>query len=403
MKRIIIILIFIGLGVQGQSLDSLIIAAIKSSPAVKAKSKAFDVALKQIETSGVWADPILTGGVFILPVETRVGPQLGKIGIQQMFPFWGALKVEKSSAKLKAEMLFEDLKWTQMVVANELKSLYYSWVSSVEKEVLLEEYIASLRKVHRTLEIRMGNGKASAQDLYRTQLLIDEKSLERSLMAEEAISIENQLKALIHSDSIVLEKEWFDEVLLDNELSDSVSSEHPILRKKEFQQKYFNEKAEFSKYQRYPKLGIGLDYIFIGQREGTNLDGNGKDALMPMFSLSLPIAQKKYKSKVEAFQLKVEEANYELEEVLLYREIELESLRFRWTKISRLIELNRSQMNLIDSTLTLLKTGYANDRVDYIEVIDAEQKKINYALKLIDLQEELAILKAKEILIVGSK
>merc|ERR1711974_383443 len=37
-------------------------------------------------------DPTFSFGYFISPVETRVGPQRAKVGLTQMFPWFGTLK-----------------------------------------------------------------------------------------------------------------------------------------------------------------------------------------------------------------------------------------------------------------------------------------------------------------------
>ena len=43
-------------------------------------------------------------------------------------------------------------------------------------------------------------------------------------------------------------------------------------------------------------LGFGLDYIYVEKRPDMNFSDNGKDIIMPMVSLSIPVFNKKYKS-----------------------------------------------------------------------------------------------------------
>ena len=41
-----------------------------------------------------------------------------------------------------------------------------------------------------------------------------------------------------------------------------------------------------------PKIGFGLDYINVSERPDINFIDNGKDIIMPMISLSIPIFNK---------------------------------------------------------------------------------------------------------------
>ena len=52
-----------------------------------------------------------------------------------------------------------------------------------------------------------------------------------------------------------------------------------------------------------PQIGVGIDYVIIQPLEGSTVKNNGKDALMPMVSLSLPIFRKKHQSQTREIQL----------------------------------------------------------------------------------------------------
>jgi outer membrane protein TolC len=58
-----------------------------------------------------------------------------------------------------------------------------------------------------------------------------------------------------------------------------------------------------TKKEGLPSIGIGLDYIFVENRAIDNLADNGKDIIMPMVSVSIPLFSKKYSSKQKQLQL----------------------------------------------------------------------------------------------------
>ena len=56
-----------------------------------------------------------------------------------------------------------------------------------------------------------------------------------------------------------------------------------------------------------PNLGFGLDYIPVAERPAMDFSDNGKDIIMPMVSLSIPILNNKYKSISKQNELRQQE------------------------------------------------------------------------------------------------
>ena len=65
--------------------------------------------------------------------------------------------------------------------------------------------------------------------------------------------------------------------------------------------------------QRSPMLGFGLDYVNVDERADMDFSDNGKDIVMPMVSVSIPIFTKKYDSKSK--QNKFQQEKLELEKL----------------------------------------------------------------------------------------
>ncbi len=56
----------------------------------------------------------------------------------------------------------------------------------------------------------------------------------------------------------------------------------------------------------YPMVGLGLNYSFISKNEMSASAMNGKDMIMPMVTVTLPLYRKKYNAMVkEADLLKI--------------------------------------------------------------------------------------------------
>ena len=63
-------------------------------------------------------------------------------------------------------------------------------------------------------------------------------------------------------------------------------------------------------------FGFGLDYVNVEKRPDVNFSDNGKDVLMPMVSLSIPIFNSKYKSRTKQNKLQKQEITFKKQERL---------------------------------------------------------------------------------------
>ena len=65
----------------------------------------------------------------------------------------------------------------------------------------------------------------------------------------------------------------------------------------------YRAKNEMDKKMSYPMLGLGLQYMLIGENKTASMDSgmkpemSGMDMIMPMFSISIPIYRNKYKAQ----------------------------------------------------------------------------------------------------------
>ena len=73
-----------------------------------------------------------------------------------------------------------------------------------------------------------------------------------------------------------------------------------------------NARLEVARKQGLPKLGVGLDYVFVGTGMN-NFPDSGKDVIMPMVTVSLPIFRKKYDAAVTEAKLMQENYSFQKE------------------------------------------------------------------------------------------
>jgi outer membrane protein TolC len=132
------------------------------------------------------------------------------------------------------------------------------------------------------------------------------------------------------------------------------------------------------KKQGSPKIGVSLDYILVGDRTDILVPDNGKNAFMPMASVSLPIFRSKYKSAQKEALLMREAYALQKEELINNLRSNYESIQFEIQRQWELAQLYESQAQDSERSLNLLFVSYSNSGEDYVEVLRMQQQVVKY-------------------------
>jgi outer membrane protein TolC len=152
----------------------------------------------------------------------------------------------------------------------------------------------------------------------------------------------------------------------------------------------YRAKSEMDKKMAYPMFGIGLQYMWIGKTpenggsmndmSGMN-DMNGKDMLMPMLSVSIPVFRNKYKAaRQESKRLQqASEAEYADTRNLL--EAALYQFRHQLDEAQRKITLYRKQSELAQRAYDLVVREFVSGKSDLSAVLQIQRQLLDYQFK----------------------
>jgi outer membrane protein TolC len=125
------------------------------------------------------------------------------------------------------------------------------------------------------------------------------------------------------------------------------------------------------------------------------VENNGKNAFMPMITLSLPIYRQRYKALRE-------EALYQQEALTNARQDMINKLNSSYSdalwelqKSGNEIELFKQQIDQADQAYRLLARAYAAAGEEFEEMLRMIRQKLNYQLALIDARKRFSSLTAK--------
>ncbi len=99
--------------------------AAKNNPAVLQKFSEYQASLQRVPQAGSLADPELSVGVFLKPMELINGNQIADIRLMQMFPWFGVLKSAKDEMSLMANSKFELFRDAKLQVYYDVQRAWY--------------------------------------------------------------------------------------------------------------------------------------------------------------------------------------------------------------------------------------------------------------------------------------
>ena len=380
MKNILFLLIWsVAFAAAAQDpLSGYIKQASENNPGLQSHYAAFEASLERAAQVSGLPNPSLSVGYFIQPVETRVGPQQAKFSLSQMFPWFGSLSAKGDAVAAAAEARYLEYVDARQKLVTSVKGRYYDmWqmreVLELERENLrvLESYEELV-----TTQLRSGDGQLSS--VYRVQMEIEEAETRISILQEQLLQLQQSFNRLLNLPP-QSELEIADTLLTDEEIvaTDSLGL-HPAVAQ-------FAQMKESAQYQElaaqksgFPSLGLGLDYVMVGERSDMAVEDNGKDVVMPMVSLSLPIWRKQYRAAEKEAQLQQQQYNFQWQDAINELGTRLDMSLFKLREAKSEMNLYKEELVLARKTLELTITDYTNDREEFEEILRLQQKIIQY-------------------------
>lgn len=384
MKKIIII-IFTAFGfstlTNAQSLDDYFKLAAENNPGLQAKYKSFEAAMQKVTQVSSLPDPNLSFGYFVSPVETRVGPQRARFSLTQMFPWFGTLKAQENAATLMAEAKYQEFLDARNKLYYQVSASYYP-LYELQKLISIEEENQRILSSYKEIAtIQFQNDKGSMVDVLRVDIMLKDATTNLSILEQKQKPLVTRFNKLLNrsdDDNIVVRDSLFTFSLPANYRKDSLLASNPILDELELKIEASKASEQAAIKQGLPKLGVGLDYVIVGQRTDMSVPDNGKDAFMPMVSVSLPIFRGKYKAAQKEAQLMQESYSLQREEATNRLTSSYDMIWFEIQKQVELIQLYEEQIQESGQSLNLLFSAYSNSGKDFEEVLRMQQQILKY-------------------------
>jgi len=386
-----IILVLISMGSYSQTLEEYFKIAAENNPGLLSQYKEFEAVLQKVPQVSTLPDPSLSFGYFVSPVETRVGPQKARFSLTQMFPWFGTLKAQGDAAALMAEAKYQSFLDARNKLYFEVSAAYYPLYELQEWIKIEERNIAILESYKTISNSKFKNGVGTLVDVLRVDIFLKESQTNLEILKKKERPLLTTFNKLLNRGEFepvsISETLEIDMLSFDNG-KDSLLVDHPLLNSLELKVKAVEASERAAIKQGFPKIGLGLDYVMVDKRTDMVVPDNGKDVLMPMVTLSLPIFRKKYKAAVKEAQLMQESYSLQKTEMTNSLLSNYEMAFFDIEQQTELVSLFDEQITESEQALNLLFTSYGNSGKDFEEVLRMQQQLLTYdKLKITALKQ----------------
>jgi len=167
-------------------------------------------------------------------------------------------------------------------------------------------------------------------------------------------------------------------------VSDSMLNHNPMLGMLQFEQQSLEAKKRMVTSMGYPMVGLGVNYSLNKKSEMSTSPMNGKDMIMPMVTVTLPIYRKKYKAmQNEADLLKsATEQGFKATSNSLQAEY-YEALQL-YQDAQRRASLYNKQIQLVDKTLEITIKSFSASGSGLTDILRIRQQLLDYQFKQIE-------------------
>ena len=376
-----------GIDNKEDSLAVYIAEAIRNNPGLRSEYQAYQAQMANAQGAGVLSDPQLSVGLFPQAMHHVNGKQLATITIMQMFPWFGTLKAGREQMEYKAQEAYQKFREKSLSTAFNVEKQWYSILATQEKVKAVKQKRALLNDIKKVAIYLYKNYTAGRDTKMSDQLRLD---AEEDRLKEQTESLETQLTLQKQQFNITMHRQPNAALSLPDSIPlrqmptfnwTEIERNNPKLAQYSAIQKAFKSQEEQTRAKGMPMIGVGLQYMLNGKVDMPMMPNmNGKDMVMPMVSVTIPIYRKKITSAIHSAQLMERSVAYNYQSQLDALQSTYLSIEQRADDIKRKLKLYESEVSLLNRTLELMQKEYATGAASLTDILQTTREGIDYDL-----------------------
>ena len=371
---------------NAQDLEALVEEALNNNPEIQKFELQYKRASEKSNEVNAIPNTEFGFGYFISEPETRTGAQRFKISAKQMFPWFGTIASRENYTNSLADTKYMEILIAKRKLIASVLQVYYNLYANHEKQKVLSDNIKLLDTYETLALTSVEVGTASAVDVLRLQMRKNDLQQLKDILYQQFLADQTKLNKLLNREESISVRiaDELDIPSEDVEIRTENLVLHPELLKYDQLYKSVAQSELLNQKESSPMIGFGLDYINVDERPDMSFTDNGKDIVMPMVSVSIPIFNKKYRSQSKQNELEQREISYQKQ----HRLNTLETLLSKAIndRISARISYNTQSKNLKqakDAEEILIKS-YETGTIDFNDVLNIQELQLKFEMERIE-------------------
>ena len=383
--KILVCLLFVTAFAEAQVLQTYIEEAEENNPEIQAFELRYSIAEEKINEANWIPNTELSAGYFVSEPETRTGAQRARFSARQMLPWFGTITAREKYATSMAEAEYVEVTIAKRKLALSVAQSYYLLYKIQAKQQVLDENIQLLETYERLALTSVEVGKASAVDVLRLQIRQNELQQQKDVLEEEFKSEQTTFNNLLNREGTMLV-----DVITSMEIPEEdpiygadALSLNPELLKYDKLYESVAQSELLNQREGLPMIGFGVDYLPVSERTDMNPLDNGKDVLMPMVSISIPIFNNRYKSISKQNELWQREL--EAQKVQRLNALESAFAKAISQRNQSRIKFQTQSKNLKQAkdAEQILIINYETGTIDFNDVLDIQELQLKFQMNQI--------------------
>ena len=365
--------------------DYLAYAAL-NNPGLEAAFNRWRAATERIPQVKTLPDPKFSYLYYIREVETRVGPQRHGFGIAQTFPWFGKLKLRGDVATEAAHAARRRYDAVKLRLFFEVKDAYYEYCFLAKSVAITKENINLVKHMESVALSRYKAGATRHPDVVRAQVEIGKLEDRYQSLLDLREPIVARLNAALNRPAEA-EIPWPGEIdvedvnIVDEELLVRLAAENPELQALDFEIDKARRSIELAKRDYYPDFNLGLNFIDTDDSSVGSPPDDGKDPVIAMISLNLPLWRDKYDAGVREARAEYYAARHQKKEKTNSLSSQLKMASYRLRDARRKIDLyGDALLPKARESLKVMESGYLAATGSFTDLIDAQRIFLEFAL-----------------------
>ncbi|MDG1573381.1 TolC family protein [Robiginitalea sp. M366] len=386
MKTIVTLaLVLTGLCATAQELTTYIAEAEANNPELQAYRLRYEVAQERVQETQWLPNTELSAGVFVSEPETRTGAQKARFSARQMVPWFGTRTARERYAHSMADAEYQEYEVARRKLALEVSRAYYDLYQLQAQQAVLGENLELLKTYEKLALTALEVGQASAVDVLRLQIRQEEVRERRGVLAELFTAEQARFNALLSRPATVavMVPDRVDIPEEDPFVADSLGLNPELLRYDRLYESVA-EAESLNQKESAPMLGFGVDYVPVQERPDVALPDNGKDILMPMVSLSIPLFDTRFASRTRQNALKQQELQAQKQQRLNTLEAALERARAERRAARLRYQARANNLAQARNAEQILLRSYETGTVDFNDLLEIQELQLKFQLSQIE-------------------